>query len=49
MTIALQEADDMGLDFPGLTAAREAYEKLAASGGEDLGTQGLYKLYQASE
>ena len=45
MTIALQEAEAMGLDFPGLSAAKEAYEKLAASGGEDLGTQGLYKLY----
>ena len=46
MTVALQEADSMGLDFPGLAAAKAAYEKLATEGGEDFGTQGLYKLYQ---
>lgn len=49
MTIALQEAEAMGMATPGLTAAKEAYEKLAADGGEDLGTQGLYQLYRKSD
>ncbi len=45
MTIAIESADAMGLDVPGLTLARELYQKLAMEGGEDNGTQALYKLY----
>lgn len=45
MTIAVESAEDMGLDVPGLKLARQLYEKLAAEGGEDNGTQALYKLY----
>ena len=47
MTIALESSSSMDLDMPGLAAAKASYEKLAAQeGGADLGTQGLYKLYQ---
>ena len=46
MTIAMEAADDMGLDIPGLKLARELYKKLAEQGGEDNGTQALFKLYQ---
>ncbi len=46
MTIALESSEAMDLSMPGLAAAKASYEKLAAQGGEDLGTHGLYKLYQ---
>jgi 3-hydroxyisobutyrate dehydrogenase len=46
MKIALESADGMGLDLPGLKLAKQLYEKLAAHGCEDDGTQALFKLYQ---
>ncbi len=49
MTIALEEAEAMGLDFPGLQAAKTGYERLAAQGGADLGTHGLFKLYRDTD
>ena len=45
MGIALQSAREMGLSLPGLELAGRLYQQLAASGGEDLGTQALFKLY----
>lgn len=45
MKIAVEEAKNMGLDTPGLTQSLELYERLAAKGCEDDGTQALYKLY----
>ena len=45
MEIALQSADEMGLEAPGLQLALEMYRTLAARGGADLGTQALYTLY----
>lgn len=45
MGIALESAEAMGLDTHGLRLAKSLYEKLAASGGEDFGTQALYKIY----
>jgi 3-hydroxyisobutyrate dehydrogenase len=45
MTIALESADSMDLDVPGLQLARELYEKVAAEGGGENGTQALFKLY----
>ena len=48
LTIAVESAEAMGLELPGLVLARKMYEKLSAAGGEDLGTQGLYKLYSSS-
>ena len=45
MEIALQSAQEMGLSTPGLELALTRYRELAAKGGEELGTQALYKLY----
>lgn len=44
MTIAEQAAAGMGLRTPGLSLARKLYEQLAAKGGENDGTQALYRL-----
>jgi 3-hydroxyisobutyrate dehydrogenase len=41
--IALDEAERMGLVLPGLSLARELYERVEALGGAELGTQALYK------
>lgn len=46
MGIALEEAEKMGLDLPGLSLAQTLYKKLADEGLSDLGTQALYKLWQ---
>ncbi len=46
MTIASESAEAMGLDTPGLDLARAMYEKLADQGGQNDGTQGLFKLYR---
>jgi 3-hydroxyisobutyrate dehydrogenase len=46
MTIASDAAEAMGLATPGLSLARSMYEKLAAQGGADDGTQALFKMYQ---
>ena len=45
MRIAIESADEMGLELPGLKLAKTLYDKLAAQGGEDNGTQALLKLY----
>ncbi|NLT94067.1 MAG: NAD(P)-dependent oxidoreductase [Clostridia bacterium] len=45
MNIALESAKEMGLWTPGLELAKSLYEKLAALGEEDSGTQALYKLF----
>lgn len=46
MEIALDEAERMGLDVPGLALAKEMYVKLSQSGEENSGTQALYKLWK---
>ena len=46
MRIAIESADSMGLDLPGLKLAKQLYDKLAERGCEDDGTQALFKLYQ---
>lgn len=46
MTIALDEAEKMGMETPGLRLAREMYEKLAAEGEGESGTQALYKYWE---
>ena len=46
MGIALEEADRMGMDAPGLKQAFALYEELAAKGCENDGTQALFKLYE---
>jgi len=46
MSIALESAEAMGLETHGLRLAKSLYEKLAASGGADRGTQALFQLYR---
>ncbi|WP_172249464.1 NAD(P)-dependent oxidoreductase [Saccharibacillus deserti] len=46
MGIALQSAEEMKLELPGLQLAESLYRKLADRGYEDKGTQALYKLWQ---
>ena len=45
MPIAVNEAKANEIHLPGLELALDQYEKLQKQGFEDLGTQGLYKLY----
>ena len=46
LKIALESAEEMGLDLPGLRTAHDLYDRLCAEGLGDLGTQGLYRLYE---
>ena len=46
MRIAIESAENMKLELPGLALAKQLYDKLAASGGENDGTQALFKLYE---
>jgi 3-hydroxyisobutyrate dehydrogenase len=46
MGIALDEAKQMNLSLPGLALANQFYVAAVAMGHEDLGTQGLYKVFQ---
>ncbi len=46
MGIAMQSAQNIGLDASGLALAKSLYDKLAAEGKEDLGTQALYLQYK---
>ena len=45
MKIALDEAERMGMDAPGLSLSKSLYERLAEAGEENSGTQALYKHY----
>ncbi|HZG61299.1 MAG TPA: NAD(P)-dependent oxidoreductase [Anoxybacillus sp.] len=45
MKIALEEAERLGLQLPGLELAKAMYEQLAVKGEENSGTQALYKKY----
>lgn len=49
LRIALDEATANGLDLPGLALAKQLYERLAAEGGAELGTQALWMLYTHGE
>jgi 3-hydroxyisobutyrate dehydrogenase len=44
--IAVESAKELGTMTPGLELAIQLYKELASRGGENLGTQGLYKLYK---
>lgn len=46
MGIALEEAEAMNMDTPGLALAKRLYDSLAEKGEESSGTQALYKLYK---
>ncbi|MGF1483610.1 MAG: NAD(P)-dependent oxidoreductase [Opitutales bacterium] len=45
LNIALESAQAMGLQLPGLAKARELYQKLYDKGFGDEGTQALHRLY----
>ncbi|MBF0303600.1 MAG: NAD(P)-dependent oxidoreductase [Desulfamplus sp.] len=45
MGIAIESAQEMGLDLPGLMLAKSLYDKLAQKGYEYDGTQALYRLF----
>jgi 3-hydroxyisobutyrate dehydrogenase len=44
MRIAIESANAMNLELPGLKQAKKLYDQLAAEGGKDKGTQALYTL-----
>lgn len=46
MKIALESAQEMGLETPGLTLSLKLYEELAEEGEEDSGTQALIKWFE---
>ncbi|MEH7234924.1 NAD(P)-dependent oxidoreductase [Bacillus sp. JJ1562] len=46
MGIALEEANAMGMETPGLELAKKMYEELAEKGEENSGTQAIYKLWE---
>ncbi|MBY0120897.1 NAD(P)-dependent oxidoreductase [Bacillus sp. S/N-304-OC-R1] len=46
MNIALQEAEALGMNTPGLALARKMYAQLAQAGEENCGTQALYKYWE---
>lgn len=46
MNIALFEAEQMGMEAPGLALAKSLYEQLANQGEENSGTQALYKYWK---
>ncbi|WP_332238218.1 NAD(P)-dependent oxidoreductase [Sporolactobacillus sp. KGMB 08714] len=43
--IALDSAESMGLDTPGLALSKKIYEQLADAGEENSGTQAIFKKY----
>jgi 3-hydroxyisobutyrate dehydrogenase len=43
--IAIASAQEMGTEVPGLDCARALYDRVAAKGWEEMGTQVLYRLY----
>jgi 3-hydroxyisobutyrate dehydrogenase len=45
MKIALEEAEKLRIDLPGLSLAKTMYESLVAKGEENSGTQALYKYW----
>jgi 3-hydroxyisobutyrate dehydrogenase len=47
MKIALDEAERMDMDVPGLALAKSLYDQLAERGEENSGTQALYKYWKS--
>ena len=46
MNIALESSKEIGLSAEGLALAKSLYDQVAKDGGENLGTQALYKNYK---
>lgn len=49
LRIAVESAEEMGLDLPGLGKAYELYRRLEESGSGEDGTQALLRMYQRGE
>lgn len=47
MSIALNDAERMGLDLPGLALAKKFYDRTVEAGQENEGTQALYKVFES--
>ncbi len=47
MSIALNDAERMGLDLPGLALAKKFYDRAVEAGQENEGTQALYKVFES--
>jgi len=45
MRIAMEEAEKMGMETPGLALAESLYSRLSALGQDEMGTQALYKYW----
>jgi 3-hydroxyisobutyrate dehydrogenase len=45
LTIALEEADQVKLDLPGLALVKSLFEKMVAKGLQRDGTQGIFQIY----
>jgi 3-hydroxyisobutyrate dehydrogenase len=46
LTVALAEADELELNLPGTTTARDLFDLLCQVGGADLGSQAVSLLYE---
>lgn len=46
MKLALEAAEAMKLDLPGLAQAKRLYDQVSARGWDECGTQALFRLYQ---
>lgn len=46
MKIAIEEAERLNMEIPGVSLAKSLYEKLADDGEENSGTQALYKYWK---
>jgi 3-hydroxyisobutyrate dehydrogenase len=46
MKIALDEAEQMGMEAPGLSLSKSIYDQLAEKGEENNGTQAIYKYWK---
>lgn len=47
MRIAKESAKKLGLETPGLDLALQLYEELSSQGGDECGTQALYRLFRS--
>lgn len=46
MALAIESAEQMNVPVPGLMLAKQLYDELSKNGGDNDGTQALYKYYQ---
>ncbi|MCA0971210.1 NAD(P)-dependent oxidoreductase [Halobacillus litoralis] len=46
MKLAIESAEQLNVPVPGLTLAKQLYDKLSENGGDNDGTQALYKYYK---